>query len=836
MVPNNAIVFEVRQSKSKKKRMAATQPFVVEAPHVIWGDARDKLLSRIAKEGCPMIDSRKFEYVSNDRLHDAEFTESLMVTGSTLWVKNARVNNGDTTSVSSNSSLSSTNSKRILKARYYGGKMVDGLKEGVVMGAKGTAKTHSETWKVAEKGTKHIANRTKEVVDGAKGLGKGVVAKLPSIPDNRELTTPLTSNFRSEDQKTKESKMNALKNKIRRRKKRNDYEPLGDGSTSTDNSAANLQIAAHMVRQDSPKKSSDDLCIRPVHYELLTDDIIEIRIVSFPNKDDVIASFPISVASVMTQRSVGDRVNDPLKPSELTATLVQEPSAPLMRWGVELKVTLRTVEVKPRHSRMMTRPMPVIADKIPCVKDGHVLHRMAPEEIVKDLQTTEDQLFNKNLPAMEEQIIEDDLQATEEQQIKEENELHDAIVTYGYKQGENEDEIALKEIRLRQMFYCEREHSAIARKMERKSVLSDDEQEMINDARADPSIMKKDNSDKKHLKRLEQLCKKLPGMEDVDTIDEPASLDTAACWEATDPGATLNSLEKVSWTMAKSLDTYFGELMETSPRCAFRSRFLQNLTAKYPRRVTRSEAREWCSQVASKLSACVSNDNINEGTLNSSIAMIQSVIFESVHASRIGLKESAMEEMKFDEDEMAMSETIRAGNISLELDSTELVEWVAAVASQLLECAEELDDDQAEPALNEQEEKEIATSTIPEKSNDIASTKPFVPAPTKQKRFSSQDEVSWKNVRTNYGERVERKKTISTLQKALPRSGDKRKSKSGPSSEILNKYHSQQANIKPSSLIITLAYLSCLFGVFLCVLGAVYLVVYYPGLTILSSN
>lgn len=777
------------------------------------------MLSRIAKEGCPMIDSRKFEYVSNERLHEAEFTESLMVTGSTIWVQNVHSHGdddeGDTTSVSSTSTWGSTNSKRILKAKYYGGKLVDGMKEGAVMGAKGTKKTHKETWKAAEKGTKHVADRAKEVIDGAKELGKEVAAKLPSIPDNKELTTPLTSHLLSKDGSTKKSKLGALKDKIRRRKKGNGYDSVGEASISTDNSVANQHIANERMgfrssQRVSLKKSASELFIRPAHYELLTDDIIEIRIVSFPNKDDIIASFPISVASVMAQRSVGDRVNDPLQPSELTATFVQEPSAPLLRWGVELKATLRAVEVKPQLSKMMLHPMPVIADKIASMKDKRVLNGMATDEIVKDLQATEDQLIKDNSHGTEKKLVKEDFKAMEEQLIKEENELNDAIVAYGCKIGEKDDGEAPKEIRLRQMFYCEREHGAIARKMERKSLLSDDERDMMKDARADPSIVKKDNRDKEHLERLEKLCKKLPGIDNVDAFDEAFT-------------AARNSLERLSLAIATSLDICFGEVMEKSAKCALQSRLQQLSKVKCRPTVTKSEARAWCSQVANKLSSCAISANINEVTIDSSIAKIQSIIVDSVHESRTEFKETESEEMKLDEDEMALSETRRTGNLSLLLDPSELIEWVTVVASLLVECAEELDVED-DSILAEQESNQ---------PDPVAPPKSLNPAPTEQKSCNSPDEFSLK-VQPNFtpyidsGEKTQSSTPIATLQNALPRSMTKVKS-----SEIAKKYHSQQAQLQTSSLVTTLAYLTLLFATFLCIFGAFVLFMsnYCPGLT-----
>ena len=113
----------------------------------------------------------------------------------------------------------------------------------------------------------------------------------------------------------------------------------------------------------------------------------------------------------MVQRSIDDRTSDPLKPSELTATLIQEPSAQLLRWGVELKVTLRAVEVKPHIPRVVPRPKDVIDEEMNKIKEKLKLLGKKPEEIKKDLQEKEDE------------------------NVKEENDLNEAIVAFGYGKG-----------------------------------------------------------------------------------------------------------------------------------------------------------------------------------------------------------------------------------------------------------------------------------------------------------------------------------------------------------------------------------------------------------------
>ena len=146
-------------------------------------------------------------------------------------------------------------------------------------------------------------------------------------------------------------------------------------------------------------------------------DTIQVPCSSFPcsshlDKSDVIANFPISVASVMVQRSMEDWTNDPLKPSELTATFIQEPSAPLLRWGVELKVTLRAVEVHPQVPRVMPRPKDAIDEELRKMKDNLRMLGRGADEVKKELQEREDEI------------------------AKEQTNVDEAIVAYGYGRGE----------------------------------------------------------------------------------------------------------------------------------------------------------------------------------------------------------------------------------------------------------------------------------------------------------------------------------------------------------------------------------------------------------------
>jgi len=304
-VPDHSIGFEIRKSMSKR-RCASTQPLVCEAPHIIWGDARDKMLSKIAKEGCPLIDSRQFEYVSNADLEETELTESLMCIGATLWVQNADEEG------SAPSKLKPQYTKGMVEAEYYGGKFADGMELGIKGMAKGITKVSKGTWNATKKGTK-------EVVKGTKGLLEDGNKLLP-IPHDKELTTTQVSPSKERKTRKRDKVKNLFKGgKFRRRSRKkdddgnsidgsvassigNDDQSIGSQSIATESSHLAVdQDDAHTrdvnVSVDESLEEEEFIVVKPVPYVLLLDDVIDIRIVSFPDNDDVIANFPISVAS-----------------------------------------------------------------------------------------------------------------------------------------------------------------------------------------------------------------------------------------------------------------------------------------------------------------------------------------------------------------------------------------------------------------------------------------------------------------------------------------------------------------------------------------------------------
>ena len=747
-----------------------------------------------------MIDSRQFEYVSNARLDDAKFSESLMVCGSTLWVQNA----DDDRSILS---VTSTLKQRLIRAEYYGGQLVDGAKVGATKGVKGLTLTKKVAFVAAEKGTTEIIKGTDVAMHaaakGTKTMVKGVEGLLP-IHDGESVTSTIT-HTPSEERKTRKkgnlkSLLNPKKfgNKLRRRKHKagEDGHSIDGSGASLDNHSRGNKSAAldsgqvsdaskrSVVAEEisdaqrlhegvgslkgdedldalidkgilSPNSSKDErnefTVVKPVPYDLLVDDIINIRIMSFPDKDDVIASFPVSVASVLVQRSKDSRADDPMKPSELTTTFIQEPSAQLLRWGVELKVTLRAVEVKPQVPRVI-RTKVRIDDELDLIR-----HNM--EQIGKNRGE-----------------IKEELQAKEDQLMKEENDLNWAIVHYGYGKGENDGD-GQSEIRRRQMFYCDREHNVIALKMKQRADLTDDEREMISDNLYDSTPMKKKYSHEELLRLLEQLENAFPVIEKANAIAERAFLSsTITARTKNGVGSGYNAFTKACLALAQSLDSCLGELTEKSTLLAVEQEVNNSLTDGTRPPITKNEVKMWCSQTAERLSTHAKSASATDASVRSSVAMMQSIIAKSALGPGVGFfqgdDENNGEESKLDEDEIALKKS----ESSVE-DLNMLADWANRIASQLEACAHELDDDQDSEILD----------SIGHGGTAADQSKQALPSnETDQEHFSDQDAA----LALREGKKIPHKRepnvmsksrfreatSISTLKDALPKSKADRKS------------------------------------------------------------
>jgi len=699
-VPDHSVAFEVHRSR---KRRASTQPLVIEAPHVIWGDARDPTLSRIADEGCPLIDSRGFEYVSNANLGDSELSESLLVCGATLWVQNADEGN------SAKSKLKPNYTKNMVKAEYFGGKAVDGVKSGMTLGAQGMAK-----------GVKGVARGTKEAVRKTE--------KLLPIPDDKafETASMASEGGGTTEKKKKKSLLKKLnpKNigkKMKRKAKKVDGESIStadnddmsslasgaeqhtdtmrqiDADFATEQATSSNSAETH-IPDDSSKASVKSAAsatispefdlIKPKPYTLLLDDTIEIKIVSFPDKQ-VIASFPISVASIMVQRSVEDQMDDPMKPSELTATLIQEPSAHELNWGVALKVTLRAVEVQPEVPRVAPRP--------------------------KDIVESEMRKFKENLNKLgkTKQQIAEETKAREEALEQEDSELNGAIVSYGMGKGEYEG-LPQREIRLRQMFYCDREHQSLKRKIKqsRRTELTESAKVMILDAEIDPSVVRMTKKQKSERALKELLDLNFPG------IDHAEEENVEGKWSSSKfDSPNENTLARVSLALAKSLDTCLGDVTDKPTVPDVERQMRRTYTEGMGANLTPKDIKAWCSDVAQRLST------LSDQGERPPLDKIQSFITNSVGSLRVppsldeqddqepNIDEVATrkvvpvctlssldgqhsrtslgsQESKVAEDEIAQREEAMQANDSI------IVDWCTAVSSKLDAFAQDLDDDE----------------------------------------------------------------------------------------------------------------------------------------------
>lgn len=224
-------------------------------------------------------------------------------------------------------------------------------------------------------------------------------------------------------------------------------------------------------------------------------------------------------------------------------------------------MTIRAVEVKPHIPRVVPRPKDVIDEEMNRIRNRLVLIGKKPDEIKKELQVEQD----KN--------------------GKEENDLNGAIVHYGYGAGENEG-AGQSEVRLRQMFYCEREHGAISRKMKRRALLTDDEKQMIHDAKIDPSSVKKGYTEKDAQKLLELLEDAFPGIEKRDdTGNEQASLKKEVASHAMQSSLAL--------AMAQSLDNCLGGLSDMPTVPAIQKRMHHTVTEGIRPQISQAEAKEW---------------------------------------------------------------------------------------------------------------------------------------------------------------------------------------------------------------------------------------------------
>ena len=354
-IPCGSVRFELSRPSLSPLR-TGTQPFVVEAPHVIWGSARDPLLKQSADEGNVLVDARDLEYLTDLELNLVGQTESLLVVGSTIWVDVPPEFRSD-----------AKTAKDVAKAAK---KVVKKGAKGLTHYAGATAKGIANTAKAGIKGAETVGHTTTNFVQSPAHMGFGAKTGWQSGDGDGDM---VATHSGSPEKKKRFSKLSKRASKLRLRHKKkkkqdgtaaeglsintiegrshhsieshdldatqSDSEPKGGESEhATDSEPSNVQ---HLANKALAKLLRD-----PTPYTIVLDDIISFRIIGFPS-GDVLASFQVSVASVLSTRPLQERLLDPLRPSELTVALVQEPSIEEGRWGVEAKVTFRVVEVDP---------------------------------------------------------------------------------------------------------------------------------------------------------------------------------------------------------------------------------------------------------------------------------------------------------------------------------------------------------------------------------------------------------------------------------------------------------------------------------------------------------
>jgi len=474
-----------------------------------------------------------------------------------------------------------------------------------------------------------------------------------------------------------------------------------------------------------------------------------------------------------------DRVQDPLKPSELTATLIQEPCSQTMNWGVELKVTLRAVEVKPNIPRVIPRPKDMIDEEMKHLKEKLKLLGKKSEEVKKTLKEKEDEV------------------------MKEEHDLDGAIVSYGYGRGEDGG-AGLNEIRLRQMFYSADEHSDITRKIKRRKSLTEIEKAFMADARIDPCATikrKKGYSKTEEQKLLHQLSINFPGIEDDSVNERTSSLEGMDFVTTTRSESDISTLEetpivKASLSMAKSLDLCFHPARSTVPKVEQQMR--HTITEGMKINCSISEYKSWCVEVGEKLTTIARSESNSDDSIKSIVSKMQSVIAKSV-TLRPGMSldvDVEREEGNVDEEDKSTD---------LDIEHSELVEWVAAVASQLEGAALELDDD--EESLAHDDDKSFnqsvgkaagdKASKLKEGEETKGSTRPS-PLTISPKRRDGSDQDVWDKVlsspkkgldkssspSSNSRRRLKSSSSVSSIREALPSKPKSKKTKVQTSSSF----------------------------------------------------
>ena len=311
----------------------------------------------------------------------------------------------------------------------------------------------------------------------------------------------------------------------------------------------------------------------------------------------------------------------------------------------------------------------------------------------------------------------------------------------------------INDVRLRQMFYDEREHKAIATRYKRRRQLNDEEKQLMRDARMDPSATI-ENRNEKDIQMLLDL--NFPGIEEgyvsvvkrrmstseklplpLSPINETSSTSIGrlslgdfpvdSMDGSIDPGS--ETIASVSLAMAQSLDICLSEFVGTPTVPVVQQAVNQvrrTVSEGDMPTVTRGLTKQWCSDVANKVLVC-GNDLNNNGDVKRTTVQLQSIIAKSVTVLGTSLEVDVPEfHTDFIEDSKEMSSQKNNSGPSSIVDPSKLIDWCTEVASKLEECAEELDDvvidDDAEESIISSSMPSSNTSLIEGKATRFAST------------------------------------------------------------------------------------------------------------------
>jgi len=380
-VPSSSVCFHLR---GDRRHVQSTQPFVVEAPHVVFGGGRDRLMRRVAADGNPLVDARRFEYLSNNELSMSQRTESLLCAGATVWVDVAK------------QPKAKDNKTAVDIAKNIG------TSKGVKTMFKFATPKRSKTRRNSS-GVGSDASAAEAIEDGSSNP-----SERPSL-DGSSAAVGIG-----------EESPGVINSTL----------PLGDSLTQGTPARTTVENAGSL------SVSSSRLLEAPRPYVLVLDDVLDFRVQEFPS-NSTIASFPISVASILNNTDMEERLANPRRPSELTVTLVQEPSIKEKKWGCEVKITFRCAEVRPDSPLAIEKPE---QDDMGRWRKSNLDDRMKRMRI-----------HLKNVGKAKEKI-EEEIRAMEEKELEEEEEREAAIIMAGIGKGYEQGAPA-REIVKRQMFY-----------------------------------------------------------------------------------------------------------------------------------------------------------------------------------------------------------------------------------------------------------------------------------------------------------------------------------------------------------------------------------------------